>query len=211
MLWLILAVAFWGFFHSFNASFGVKDFCRRVIGEGFMKFYRLFFNFMAAITFLPILILLSLLPGEVVYRVPSPLNYVMITGQMVFASCLTAAIFQFGILYFIGLRQLTEEENKRELVTSGLYRYVRNPFYTFFLLFLWLTPVVTINLFIVYFALTVYIHIGIIFEERKLLREFGSQYAEYRANTPMLIPGLKLTGNKWYSRFVLKQQMPDEV
>jgi len=210
MLWLILAVAFWGFFHSFNASFGVKDFYRRVIGEGFMKFYRLFFNFMAVITFLPILVLLILLPSEVVYEIPSPLNYLMITGQIVFASFLTAAIFQFGILYFIGLRQLAKE-NKRELVTSGLYCYVRNPFYTFFLLLLWLTPVVTLNLFIVYLALTIYIHIGIVFEERKLLREFGSEYAEYRANTPMLIPGLKLTGNKWYSRFVLKQQSPDKV
>jgi len=210
MFWLILAVAFWGFFHSFNASFGVKDFYRRVVGEGFMKFYRLFFNVMAVITFLPILILLILLPSEFVYEVPFPLNYLMITGQVVFASLLTAAIFQFGVLYFIGLRQLTKE-NKRELVTSGLYRHVRNPFYTFFLLFLWLTPVVTINLFIVYLALTVYIHIGIVFEERKLLREFGSEYEEYRANTPMLIPGLKFTGNKWYSRFVLKQQTPDKV
>jgi len=176
-----------------------------------MKFYRLFFNFMAVITFLPVLILLTLLPSEVVYKIPSPLNYLMIAGQMMFASFLIAAIFQFGILYFIGLRQLTEEENKRELVTGGLYRYVRNPFYTFFLLFLWLTPVVTVNLLVVYLALTLYIHIGIAFEERKLLREFGSDYAEYRANTPMLIPGLKFSGNKWYSRFVLKQQTPDKI
>jgi methanethiol S-methyltransferase len=205
MLWLILAVAFWGFFHSFNASFGVKDFYRRVIGEGLMKFYRLFYNFVAVITFLPILVLLFLLPSEVIYEIPTPLNYLMIAGQMIFASFLIAAVFQFGILYFLGLRQLTKAEGKRELVTGGLYRHVRNPFYTFFLLFLWLTPVVTVNLFIVYLALTVYIHIGIIFEERKLLREFGSEYAEYRANTPMLIPGLKFSGNKWVSRFVLKQ------
>ena len=155
MLWLILTVAFWGFFHSFNASFGVKDFYRRVVGEGFMKFYRLFYNFMAVITFLPILILLFLLPSEVIYQIPSPLNYLMIAGQMIFASFLIAAIFQFGILYFLGLRQLTEAESKRELVTDGLYRHIRNPFYAFFLLFLWLTPVVTINLFMVYLALTV--------------------------------------------------------
>jgi len=34
------------------------------------------------------------------------------------------------------------------------------------------------------------------FEERKLLREFGQAYTNYKASTPMLIPGLKLGGNK---------------
>jgi protein-S-isoprenylcysteine O-methyltransferase Ste14 len=50
----------------------------------------------------------------------------------------------------------------------------------------------TLNSFIVYLALTVYILIGIIFEERKLLREFGQEYADYRSVTPMLIPGRRL-------------------
>jgi protein-S-isoprenylcysteine O-methyltransferase Ste14 len=48
----------------------------------------------------------------------------------------------------------------------------------------------TLNSFIVYLALTVYILIGIVFEERKLLREFGEEYANYRSVTPMLIPGI---------------------
>ena len=135
----------------------------------------------------------------------------MFAGQVFVASCLLTAIFQFGILDFIGLRQLATRESKRDLVTRGLYRYVRHPFYTFALLFLWLSPVLTVNLLVLYLALTIYVHIGIYFEERKLLREFGDQYVNYRANTPMLIPGLKLFGNKWYSRFVIKQQSPDKV
>jgi protein-S-isoprenylcysteine O-methyltransferase Ste14 len=38
--------------------------------------------------------------------------------------------------------------------------------------------------------------VGIIFEERKLLREFGKKYEEYRSVTPMLIPGLNFSWNK---------------
>ena len=205
MFWLILAVAFWGFFHSLNASIGVKDFYRRLLGESFMKYYRLFYNFIAVLTFSPILILLILMPSDVVYGFPAPVSYLMVAGQVIFATFLLTAIFQFGILYFIGLRQLVEADGKRELITGGLYRYVRHPFYTFALLFLWLSPVVTLHLLIVYIALSVYIHLGIIFEERKLMREFGAAYAEYRENTPMLIPGLKFPGNNWVSRFVLKQ------
>jgi protein-S-isoprenylcysteine O-methyltransferase Ste14 len=49
---------------------------------------------------------------------------------------------------------------------------------------------------IVYAVLTLYVGIGIIFEERKLLREFGKEYADYKSTTPMLLPGLKLSGNK---------------
>ena len=30
----------------------------------------------------------------------------------------------------------------------------------------------------------------------QLLREFGQAYADYKSVTPMLIPGLKLGGNK---------------
>jgi methanethiol S-methyltransferase len=81
-------------------------------------------------------------------------------------------------------------------VKHGFYRHVRHPLYTFGLMILWLSPRVTINSFIVYLSLTVYIIIGAYFEERKLLREYGQEYADYRSMTPMLIPGLKFGGNK---------------
>jgi protein-S-isoprenylcysteine O-methyltransferase Ste14 len=77
-------------------------------------------------------------------------------------------------------------------MTGGLYRYVRHPLYTFSLLILWLSPAMSLNTFIVYLALTVYILIGIIFEERKLVREFGEEYVGYRSVTPMLIPGKRI-------------------
>jgi protein-S-isoprenylcysteine O-methyltransferase Ste14 len=40
-------------------------------------------------------------------------------------------------------------------------------------------------------GVTIYIFIGAYFEERKLLREYGEVYAEYKSRTPMLIPWLK--------------------
>lgn len=76
-------------------------------------------------------------------------------------------------------------------MTGGLYRYVRHPLYAFSLLTLWLAPTMSLNSFIVYLAFTIYILIGIVFEERKLLHEFGVEYARYRSVTPMLIPAVK--------------------
>jgi protein-S-isoprenylcysteine O-methyltransferase Ste14 len=55
-------------------------------------------------------------------------------------------------------------------------------------MFLWLTPEMSVNTLVFYIGVTLYFIIGAHFEERKLVREFGAEYEEYMANTPMLIP-----------------------
>ena len=161
-----------------------------------MKFYRLFYNIFAVISILPVLYLMVVLPDRTLYQVASPWSYLMRAGQVISVLLLFVAVLQTDVLSFVGLRQLIDEEKRDDLVLSGLYRFVRHPLYTFGLGILWLSPSMTVNSFIVYAALTVYILIGIIFEERKLLREFGQEYADYKSITPMLIPGRKFGGNK---------------
>jgi protein-S-isoprenylcysteine O-methyltransferase Ste14 len=136
------------------------------------------------------------LPNPILYQVPVPWKYVMLAGQGISALFLLIAVLQTDLLSFAGLRQLVEVEKTGNLVTSGLYRLVRHPLYTFSLLTLWLSPSMTVNSFVLYTALTAYVLIGIIFEERKLLREFGNDYANYKLTTPMLLPGLKWVRNK---------------
>jgi protein-S-isoprenylcysteine O-methyltransferase Ste14 len=120
----------------------------------------------------------------------------MRAGQAISVLLLFVAVLQTDVLSFVGLRQLIDDEKQSDLVISGLYRFVRHPLYTFSLGILWLSPSMTVNSLIVYVALTIYILIGIVFEERKLLREFGQAYAAYRSITPMLLPGVKFGGNK---------------
>ena len=67
---------------------------------------------------------------------------------------------------------------------------MRHPLYTAGLLFLWLTPGMSLNSLTLYIASSLYILVGAYFEERKLLREFGQAYAEYQKQTPMIIPRL---------------------
>jgi protein-S-isoprenylcysteine O-methyltransferase Ste14 len=73
---------------------------------------------------------------------------------------------------------------------------MRHPLYTFSLSILWLSPSLSLNSFTIYAALTIYVLIGIFFEERKLLRDFGQSYEEYKSVTPMLLPAVKFRGNK---------------
>ncbi|RPJ25112.1 MAG: isoprenylcysteine carboxylmethyltransferase family protein [Chloroflexi bacterium] len=190
MFWLIFFIVLWGTIHSILASMGFKEFLRRVLGNGFMKLYRLFYNIFAVISLAPVLYLMISLPDKTLYQVPSPWSFLMQAGQLISVLLLFIAVIQTDMLSFVGLRQLIAEAEKSNLITSGLYRFVRHPLYTFSLLILWLSPSMTVNTLVVYVALTIYILIGVIFEERKLLREFGQEYASYKSVTPMLIPGL---------------------
>jgi methanethiol S-methyltransferase len=148
------------------------------------------------VSFVPILYLMVILPNDGLYQVPSPWSVLMLAGQGISVILLFVAVLQTDVLSFVGLRQLFEEEKSGRLIVSGFYRYVRHPLYTFGLLILWLSPNMSVNSFVVYLALTIYIFVGAYFEERKLLREFGQQYVDYKSITPMLVPSLKFGGNK---------------
>lgn len=189
MFWLVFLIVLWGIVHSLLASLGFKNFLRRALGNGFMKFYRLLYNLFAVISIVPVLYLMLVLPDRTLYQMPFPWNYLLRVGQVISVLLLLVAVLQSDALSFVGLRQLVEEDEKNDLVITGFYRFVRHPLYTLGLLILWLSPVMSMNSFTVYMALTVYIIIGAVFEERKLQRQFGQEYINYKSVTPMLLPG----------------------
>jgi protein-S-isoprenylcysteine O-methyltransferase Ste14 len=188
MIWLVLSIALWGAVHSWMASLGFKGLVRRAFGDGISRLYRLVYNLFSVLSLAPILLLLRLLPDTLLYTVPPPWVFFMLVGQLAAILCIIVTVLQVDAASFIGLRQLFGTEGPSQLVTGGFYRWIRHPLYLFGLLILWLTPIMTLNLLIVYLSLTAYLIIGAMFEERKLLREFGSAYAEYKARTPMIIP-----------------------
>jgi protein-S-isoprenylcysteine O-methyltransferase Ste14 len=197
IFWLVLAVLIWGVVHSYLASLGAKNWMRRVLGENVMRFYRFSYNIFSAVSFLPILWLMVILPDRMLYQIPVPWMYLSLAGQLAAVMLLVLGVLQTDTLSFVGLRQLFEgTERSSRLVTSGLYHWVRHPLYAAGLLFIWLTPVMSQNSLVVIIAATVYILMGAFFEERKLEREFGAAYREYKAVTPMLIPGLIFGRNK---------------
>lgn len=197
IFWLVLAVLIWGGVHSILASLEAKDWVQRTLGEAGLRFYRLAYNIFSVISFVPILWLMAILPDQVLYQIPAPWMYLFLAGQFAAVVLLVVGVLQTDTLSFVGLRQLFEGQKRSSLlITHGLYRWVRHPLYTAGLLFIWLTPVMSQNSLIVIIAATVYIIVGAIFEERKLEREFGTAYAEYKAATPMLVPGLNFGRNK---------------
>ncbi len=190
---LIIASILWGVLHSILASHGFKALVRRLLGDtAFERIYRLFYNLFASVSFIPVLAMLVAFPDLALYSIPSPWVYATLVIQGLAALALVAGVMQTGPWEFIGLAQLSGPLKKESaLVTNGLYARVRHPLYTAGLVFIWLTPEMTVNRLVLWSIFSLYIVIGAYFEERKLLKDFGEVYAAYKARTPMLIPTLR--------------------
>ena len=98
------------------------------------------------------------------------------------------AFKQISLKSFLGFR----EEKQTELITTGIYARVRHPLYTATLLivigFVVFSPSYTNAIHAV--CVTLYVFIGAYFEEKKLLKTYGSQYEDYRKRTPFILPKL---------------------
>jgi protein-S-isoprenylcysteine O-methyltransferase Ste14 len=176
--------------HSLLASLGVKAWARDRFGPLADRWYRLTYNLFAVISGLPILVLLYLLPDQRFYLIPFPWILLSFLGQLVGILIILVGIQQTGLWSFVGLHQIIEPEEDAStvMVTHGLYRWVRHPLYTGGLLLMWFTPVMTINLLILFSLLSIYLIVGARLEEKRLVTEFGDKYREYQKHVPILLP-----------------------
>lgn len=182
------AVGLWAAVHSWLASIRMKDLARRHLGGAGARAYRLFYNVFSLVSLIPILLMWRVLPDRGLYDVAAPWAYLMLAGQAASLVLLFLAFLQTGPLAFAGIAQLMSEEASSGLTTTGFYGLVRHPLYLFGLIFLWLTPSMTVNQLTVSAVLTIYLFVGAILEERRLVRDFGAVYEDYRRDTPMIIP-----------------------
>ena len=130
----------------------------------------------------------------VVWTVEDPVAVIAL--QVVFWlgwAILLTSTFLINHFELFGLRQVFARFSGRtipapEFRTPFLYRHVRHPIYLGFLLGFWATPHMSEGHLLFALATTGYILIGIWFEERDLIAQFGNRYLRYREQVGMLLP-----------------------
>ncbi|HEX2199070.1 MAG TPA: isoprenylcysteine carboxylmethyltransferase family protein [Burkholderiales bacterium] len=134
------------------------------------------------------------IPEPVMWRVEHPAGVLLL--QVLFWlgwATVLASTFLIDHFELFGLRQAfgRAAPHAPKFRTPGLYRYVRHPIYLGFLLAFWATPQMSAGHLLFAVATTGYILIGIWFEERDLIAQFGERYQSYRAQVGMLLPRLR--------------------
>ena len=134
--------------------------------------------------------------GGVVWKLSGPAYAMILAVQL--AGWVVALSSTFMISHFdlFGMRQAWlylrgTGYTPPAFTQRGLYRRVRHPLMTGFVIVFWAAPVMTAGHLLFATAATGYILAGIWFEERDLRRSLGPAYAAYLARVPALIPGLR--------------------
>ncbi|MES2520194.1 MAG: isoprenylcysteine carboxylmethyltransferase family protein [Bacteroidota bacterium] len=175
--WLI-----YGTIHSLLATDSIKN----TVSS---KYYRLIYNTLAFLLILPILYLQITLPSTNLMQ--SSFLSKSLSGMMALSGIylMYVSLKNYDLKEFLGL-DFNQKKQVNELQIEGVSSIIRHPLYTGMLMFFWGTfgYFGTESYLISAIVLTIYIRIGIHFEEQKLVREFGKRYEKYQKEVPMLIP-----------------------
>lgn len=190
VLWNFLLVLIWGVLHTGMARPSFKAVITKFIPEAAE---RPTYVLIAGVSSILMMGYWADIPG-VVWKVQA--GWAVATLWILFGFgwlfCLgsTFAINHFDLF---GLRQvyLHYKEMPRaplQFVQRAIYQYVRHPIQTGVLIGVWATPLMTNTQLVLSVGFTLYIFIGLWFEERDLVSIHGDSYLEYRAKVGKLFP-----------------------
>ena len=198
MKYLLIALLWTGYvsLHSFLISIRFTNLMSRLLKK-YYAFYRLFYVLISFILLIPLINYASQLDDKVIISYDSTISivrYILIAGSLLMF--FWAFFFNYDSLSFFGIRQILNFGKEKKInpqegiKKNGLLGIMRHPMYLALIIYLWCQTFRVIDI-IVNSLLTIYIIIGTILEEKKLVLEFGDAYKKYQQEVPMLIPFFK--------------------
>jgi methanethiol S-methyltransferase len=146
-----------------------------------------------ALALLPMVWLWQPMPA-VVWSVETPvLRWGLIGAALAGWVYLLVASFAINHFELFGLQQVYQALRSRPLTQSAfqvrwMYRFDRHPIMTGILIGLWVTPTMRVDHLVFAIGSTIYVWVGVFFEERALRRELGPAYEEYCERVGSVVP-----------------------
>ena len=182
--------------HSFLISTSFTNLLTRLL-KNYYAYYRMFFVAFSLVLLIPLIRYTDQFDNNIIITYSPTLNivrYIILLGSL--AMFFWAFFIDYDSLSFFGIRQILNfgKEKKinpsEDLKKSGLLGVVRHPMYFALIIALW-ADIFTIANIMVNTILTIYVIMGTILEEKKLVLEFGDAYVKYQQEVPILIPFTK--------------------
>jgi protein-S-isoprenylcysteine O-methyltransferase Ste14 len=186
----VLLVTLWGLIHTGMARPNFKASLTQFIPD---SAERATYVFVAGVTSIVMMGYWQIVPGHVWVIAEGGLAYVLwglFWFGWVFLLASTFAINHFDLF---GLRQVflnfkNQPRPPLDFVERAMYKYIRHPIQTGVLIGIWATPSMALTQLILSVGFTLYIIIGLWFEERDLVKEHGEAYIAYRKQTGSVLP-----------------------
>jgi protein-S-isoprenylcysteine O-methyltransferase Ste14 len=172
----------------------VTGWLRQNLGDH-CRYYRLTFNVFSLVTFTLAMLYNRSLITPVVLRLEGAWYVVQLGLLFVALWLFLAGGRHYDLLHTLGVRQMLGGATHGAITksgglnTSGLLGATRHPWYLATILLIWTHQRdLTVVGLIVKGILTVYVVVGTVLEERKLVAEFGDEYRQYQREVSMLFP-----------------------
>jgi len=188
-------IVLFGLQHSIMARRGFKNGLTRVVP---VAAERSTYMLATAIVTFALCFAWQAVPG-VIWQAEQPLLRDVLLGVGLAGWALVLyASFVINHFDLFGLRQVWLSFTGRDYTpvpfkARGLYRYMRHPLQTGVFIGIWVTPSMTTGHLIFALGMSLYILIGVYYEEQDLLRDFGAKYRQYMEATGRFFPA-------WHSR-----------
>ena len=193
---IVLFFGAFGFIHSFLASAKIKKNITAQAGNK-IAFYRLFYNVTSVITFIAFYELAPK-PDGLIYELKPPYDIIAFIIESVLVLIIVWVFRYMDIAEFLGISQINRYykgtyntdalDAVQKLEIKGPFKISRHPVYFFSILFLGIRSYMDVFYLVFFLCLTAYFYIGAYYEEKKLLAQFGEEYANYMKTTPKIFP-----------------------
>lgn len=183
---LLLAWSVYFYLHSLLADTAIKAFIIKQLSIPSEHSYRIGYNLFAILGILILCWLQFSISADLLFKTSLTSNYIAFIIMAMGLAFMIVSIKNYDWKGFIGLTN----EKRHSLVIGGMNKYVRHPLYSTTLLFVcgfFIWQPYTKNVLLV-LLMFIYLLIGIFYEERKLVKIYGTAYQDYQKRVKKLIP-----------------------